>query len=156
MVLPKYITSWENLADPSLARNYSPQTPSTSFCHFPLPPTISGWLTMHNAFAITLPHPQSSIVAHNVLAPSPSDPMCWPVITLPKWQTPFGITHLNCSLNFFPPYLITMLWILLSKSVASSTLSKLCCRSHQIHDVLWWLCHSGIFPHASIRMPASE
>ena len=97
------------------------------------------------------PQPWASCIAHHSLSPNPLHPHILVPDHLTRWLTPFSIDHMNSLMEFFPPRLIAMSHILVSKSVATSTLSNysssLICFS--------WFCDDYHVPE-QLQMLASE
>jgi len=98
-----------------------------------------------------LQRPRASGAPHQTPAPSPLRPHVLAPNRLMRWLTPFGVSHMNSLLQFFPHRIIAMSHVLLSKYVAPMMLSNyssgLLC--------FCWFCDDYSIPEP-LRMPASE
>ena len=97
------------------------------------------------------PHPCTLCNAHNSLFPNPLHPHVLSKDQFTRWLTPFGIDHMNGLTEFFPPHLIAMSHILISKSVTPLTLSNYASGLLRFTK----FCNDYKIPE-SFRMPASE
>src|SRR5882724_13015700 len=70
------------------------------------------------------PWPRASRGPCDSLSLNPLQPHVLAPDQLTRWLTPFGFNHMNALALFFPPHLITMSRTILSRSVATSTLSN--------------------------------
>jgi len=61
---------------------------------------------------------------HSTISPNPLCPHVLSKERLTRWLTPFGIDHMNGLAEFFPPHVIAMSRVLISKSITPSTLSN--------------------------------
>src|SRR5882724_5964380 len=117
-------------------------------------PTASPFIFM--AISTVMEHhnlwcPCASHVPHQSLALSPLCPHVLSPDHLTCWLTPFSVSHMNSLLNFFPPRIITMSHILLSKSVVPTTLSSYSSGPSWFSE----FCDDYLIPEP-LCMPASE
>src|SRR5882724_1462664 len=68
--------------------------------------------------------PRHSRPCHSTISPNPLRPHVLSKECLARWLTPFGIDHMNSLAEFFPPHVIAMSRVLISKSVTPLTLSN--------------------------------
>src|SRR5882724_13455415 len=68
--------------------------------------------------------PHAYRAPYQALAPNPLHPYVLAPDHLTHWLTPFGVSHMNSLLQFFPHRIIAMSHILLSKTVAPRMLSN--------------------------------
>ena len=71
-----------------------------------------------------VPPPHASRVPYHALTPRPLCPHVPAPDRLTCWLTPFRVSHMNSLSNFFPPHIIAMWRVLLSRYVAPSTLAN--------------------------------
>jgi len=68
--------------------------------------------------------PRHSRPRHSTISPNLLRPHVLSKERLTRWLTPFGIDHMNGLAEFFPPHVIAMSRVLISKSITPSTLSN--------------------------------